>query len=242
MITARIGGGLGNRLFQLAVAEHFARKTRRTLVLYDGLIEKETIHSKEDYFQTILRNWTVMPGIPRVLDIHPNKLQEPVGLHSTEQILCLSGCFHHSDYIDPEFVPKLMLPRVTDPRVFLHIRGGDYLLHPSHNVDLDVYYQRAIKLFHKDTVFLLCTNDLNYALTKGFLKGINVEVLRQSEVDTLAILSGCAGGICANSTFSWWAGFINHNRTITVPSRWYNDSSIYSDGYYYAGLTIVQVD
>jgi hypothetical protein len=242
MITVRINGGLGNRLFQLAVAEHFAHQTRRTLVLYDGLIEKETIHSKEDYFRTIFRNWTILPGTPRVHDIHSNEFQEPIELISTEPIICLSGCFHRVGYIDIGFIPKLVLPRNTDPRVFIHIRGGDYLLHASHNVNLDKYYERSIKLFPQDTVFLLCTNDIDYARSKQFLVGLRVDVSDQNELDTLSTLSGCMGGICANSTFSWWGAFVQRGRRITVPSRWYNTTSLYSMGYYYDGLTVVQVD
>jgi hypothetical protein len=44
-----------------------------------------------------------------------------------------------------------------------------------------------------------------------------------NDVDAFQTMRACrGGGICANSSFSWWAGVLNPNRTLVIPSRWTN--------------------
>jgi len=55
-------------------------------------------------------------------------------------------------------------------------------------------------------------------------------------------MSKCKGGICANSSFSWWGARLNPNRSIILPSKWFNDSRLYTDGYYFPEATIIDVE
>jgi len=55
------------------------------------------------------------------------------------------------------------------------------------------------------------------------------------------MMSKCSkGGICANSSFSWWGAFLNPNRTIIMPSRWFNSSDMWIEGYYFPG--VIKID
>jgi len=68
------------------------------------------------------------------------------------------------------------------------------------------------------------------------LNSISYSFVFESEVDSLYLMSQCgAGGICANSSYSWWGAYLNPNRMIVMPSKWYTDSR-YSDGYYFNGV------
>jgi hypothetical protein len=154
----------------------------------------------------------------------------------------LTGYFQDWRYIDREFIPRLSFPTDVLTRytkvnegIFLHIRGGDYIGNTYHDVGLDTYYERAIAMF-PDSHFFVVTNDLNYAMNRPFITKIKYTIVMEPELDTLYLMTQCGGGICANSSFSWWGAFLNPHRKIVMPDRWYPDPSINTDGYYFPGV------
>ena len=162
--------------------------------------------------------------------------------------VCIIGYFQNYKYITSSFLNKITLPTDSlirhpgiEDTVFLHIRGGDYLNIPLHYIDLDNYYVCAIDKFPKGTKFSIFTNDLHYANKMKFLKDIDCEFINESELDSLYLMSQCKGGICANSSFSWWGAYLNRNRTITLPSKWFNSEILYAEGYYFKEATIISV-
>jgi hypothetical protein len=50
-----------------------------------------------------------------------------------------------------------------------------------------------------------------------------------------------AGAICANSSYSWWGAYLNTERCITMPSKWFNNNVFYTKGYYFPGVHIISV-
>ena len=85
--------------------------------------------------------------------------------------------------------------------------------------------------------FVIFTNDIPYA--RGFLP--DTEIIEESEVDSLYLMSKSKGVICANSSFSWWGAYLNLDRPIFLPSVWFNDKRMNTSGYYFKGSTIVEV-
>ena len=142
---------------------------------------------------------------------------------------------------NPELLAKY--PKLKDS-CFLHIRGGDYVGHPLHDVGLGKrYYPSTIK-FMKDsgiTHFSVFTNDTNYCAQQGFLKDVDYTVINENEIDSLYLMTQCKAGITANSSFSWWGAYLNPDRRICLPSRWFNDTEYYIDGYFFQGTYIYHV-
>jgi hypothetical protein len=66
--------------------------------------------------------------------------------------------------------------------------------------------------------FVIFTNDVSYALSQF----PNIPIIQESELDSLYLMSKCSGCICANSSFSWWAAYLNSERRIVIPSKWVN--------------------
>ena len=242
-LTVGLVGGLGNQLFKMAALMHVAKRTRR--IPYIQTIENPSPHSKESYFDTIFQSFSHLYSTVRPT----TRIPEPTMSYTNWSNLLrfhvnpeMDGYFQDYRYVDEDFVQKLQFPMdivkkypgVYDA-VFLHIRGGDYVGSWLHDIGLDEYYKRAIAHF-PGAHFYVVTNDLGYALSRPFLEGIKFTVIMEPELDTLFLMSQCAGGICANSSFSWWGAFLNPNRKIVMPDRWYADRGISTDGYYFPGV------
>jgi len=249
-LTVDLVGGIGNQLFQLAGADHISNVKKYTFYLRH-LNSPNTIHSNLKYFQTIFFNWRVFIKE----DILPGTIfQEHSCEYNIERIIGdnieLHGYFQNYKYIEPDFCSKLIFnksilsnyPNISNT-VFLHIRGGDYLFQDKawlHYINLDKYYANAISLFPEGTHFSIFTNDIEYAKTKAFLNDISHSFINENELDSLFLMSQCSGGICANSTFSWWGAFLNRNRKVTFPSKFIN-SKHYHEGYCFPELIILDV-
>lgn len=242
MLSVRLQGGLGNQLFQVAAAETIAAQTGRTLRLPPC---PSTHHSSQDYFQTILASFADL----RQEESRGVLVREPSYAYRTwsfaDPAVELEGYFQNYRYISPTFCGRLLCPPDIPerPGAFLHIRGGDYVNHFLHDVKLSAYYERALKEFPPDTHFFVFTNDRAYAESLPWLTSVpKTWVDEPDEVRALWSLSRCrAGGICANSTFSWWGAFLTPHRTLVLPSRWFNDSSISTEGYQFPGSLTVPV-
>ena len=130
--------------------------------------------------------------------------------------------------------------------VSMHVRRGDYLLPENRalfgGICTDRYYREAMGRMMKersDCRFYLFTNDKQWA--KEQIAGCkkteacetdaklynNIEVVDLGERNDYAefvLMSRCKHNILANSSFSWWASYLNknENKTVLAPDRWLN--------------------
>jgi hypothetical protein len=216
MLTINLQGGLGNQLFQVAAAETIARESGKKLVLPPC---PPTHHSSQDYFRSILADFAQSQGDCSSAEVK------------------LDGYFQTYTTIPPTFRERLVCPPDIPSLLgaFLHIRGGDYVNHWLHDVGLSTYYRRAVQQFPAGTHFYVFTNDVSYAKTIPVLQTISHTFVEEpDEVRALWTLARCRdGGICANSTFSWWGAYLNPDRTLVLPSKWFNDRWMPIEGYYF---------
>jgi hypothetical protein len=91
---------------------------------------------------------------------------------------------------------------------------------------------------HKFTVF---TNDRNYCASQKYLDDIRYTIVDENELDTLYLMTQCKAGITANSSFSWWGAYLNRDRPICMPSKWFNNPAMHIEGYFFPGCFIHQV-
>lgn len=112
--------------------------------------------------------------------------------------------------------------------VSIHLRRGDYLAkkHKSVHGLLPIsYYNKAISLvsakIHKP-IFLLFSDSPEILAKLQISKSITISGKGFSEVEELAIMASCDHQIIANSTFSWWAAYLNQNpkKLVVAPSIW----------------------
>lgn len=121
--------------------------------------------------------------------------------------------------------------------VAVHVRGGDYRLDPEANRTLGAlapdYYAAALALVRRrvrDPLFLVFSDDPAWA-QRALPPGDRVEHVASRPpgrgwVD-LWLMSRCRHQVIANSTFSWWAGWLNPDpgKIVVAPRQWFRDGS-----------------
>ena len=86
------------------------------------------------------------------------------------------------------------------------------------------YYDRAMAMFLGEK-FLVFTDDVEWAKEK-FKDNPDVQVMdKGNEVDDFNLLASCKSIIMANSSWSWWASWLNPNeaKRIIAPKQWFAD-------------------
>lgn len=125
---------------------------------------------------------------------------------------------------------KAILHQVENQKsVAVHIRRGDYL-QINGNLPMD-YYDRAFNLIQnkmgENLFFYIFSDDLQYCRNyfRKYENILNITYVQyESEnttLDDLLIMSKCRSSIIANSTFSWWAAWLNQNlNKIVICPEW----------------------
>jgi Glycosyl transferase family 11 len=116
--------------------------------------------------------------------------------------------------------------------VSVHVRRGDYVsnarTHAHHGVCPREYYHRAAKLA-LDSLgvahFFVFSDDsswprenLNWEHPTTYLNG----TVSREPYEDMILMSRCRHNIIANSTFSWWAAWLNDNphKLVIAPRKW----------------------
>lgn len=119
--------------------------------------------------------------------------------------------------------------------VAIHIRKGDYIDSSDaaeifFNLDID-YYAKAVKYIKdkvNDPVFYIFSNDTEW-VAKNFhpmfsepFEDISSLYLLE-DYEEFELMRSCKNQIIANSTFSWWAAFLNDydKKIIIQPKQWF---------------------
>lgn len=129
-----------------------------------------------------------------------------------------------------EKTENLMTKYPIDNYCFIHFRGGDYKTIPQFFLPIE-YYKKCID-YIKDKIpeikFVVVTDDVKES--NIFFPDFDI-ISNTSDMD-FYLLTQSKYSIIPNSSFSWWASWINMNRIITLaPNRWFNYNGYYGDGF-----------
>lgn len=115
----------------------------------------------------------------------------------------------------------------------IHVRRGDYVTNIKaslvHEVcDLD-YFRNAISIVEKNlpgTTFFVFTDDVEWV--KNNFKGSKFRIVSEgnlSHFEELSLMVRCQNNIISNSSFSWWAAWLNsdENKLVITPKKWFKD-------------------
>ena len=248
MVIVELSGGLGNQLFQYAVSRCLALKLNTELKL-DLSKAKVYLYPKHHGFYrlgdfNIQENIATPEEIARVKATGIIAPPFPNPVNNQQDFFLWGHAFHSEgafieadDIIRREFTLKNPLHRVSaawqkkilaaENSVALHIRHGDYLdsIHIIGLIPLD-YYRTCIaelkKFFPNLTAFIF-SDDLKW-VRENLKLDVPMEFVEDCESDNeeFYLISLCKHTIIANSTFSWWAAWLNPNpnKRVFAPLPW----------------------
>lgn len=151
---------------------------------------------------------------------------------------------HIRDLILKEFTFKHPLSEVNSLAVknfteritiSIHVRRGDYLKHKNYIglCGLD-YYAKAIdyvkKKYGKDIQFAVFSNDMQWCkdnilpLFTGYEYTLVDWNKGRESYNDIRLMGVCKINIIANSSFSWWAAYLNQtlDKEVIAPDKWTN--------------------
>lgn len=132
------------------------------------------------------------------------------------------------------FVNERLAKKILhEDSISIHIRRGDYVKNKTVNALFGVcnleYYYKAIEMITnvvKNPIFYVFSDDLQWAEANlkidydtVFVKGNTAE----TSFEDMRLMSLCKHNIIANSSFSWWAAWLNNNESkmVIAPKMWF---------------------
>jgi hypothetical protein len=232
-VIGRLLGQLGNQMFEVATASAVAWDNGAEAYFPDFLPHTASYQhmfynfKTEDPGEASFRYGTSPFGY-HPIPYQPN--MEIQGYCQNEQYF-----MHHRDKL-----VKLFAPRPKDLK-YIQTKYGN-LLSRANTVSVHVryyyaekpdeasfiqydrkYYEQAMALFPKDSVFIVTSDNLEFARKNIPADGYEVHFIENEAfyIDFF-IQSLCKHHIIANSTFSWWSAWLNENpgKIVVRPEIW----------------------
>jgi hypothetical protein len=213
-------GRMGNAMFQIAATIGYAKKYNDTFLFpkwehqnqfnlpKNIFVEKHNIKCSNQYTESSF-TYSEIP------------YKENCNLH---------GYFQSWKYFDHcrEYIREIFTPAESeDPNLFrgicaVHVRRGDYLKFPDHHPTQDLqYYFRAMEHVSAKR-FLIFSDDVKWC-ERNFVGNQFIVSAPASPETDLHMMSACESNIIANSSFSWWAAWLNDNpdKVVVAPKNWF---------------------
>ena len=111
--------------------------------------------------------------------------------------------------------------------VSIHVRRTDYLALSDIHLNLDIaYYEEAISNFSKEkSIFLIFSDDVEFIQREPLFQTLMNKYIITDQDDEYCfwMMAACDHNIIANSSYSWWASYINSNpnKLVISPSKWF---------------------
>ncbi len=122
----------------------------------------------------------------------------------------------------------------------VHVRRGDYANHPVHDVCCVNYFILGIhyfrKMFDPNALVVIITDDKDWCKKEFENAKLENYIISpfQTEHDDFVCLNICNFKVISNSTFAYWAAFLDNrfNSQVFVPKPWINDQDVDYDNFF----------
>jgi len=250
MIIIKLQGGLGNQLFQWALGKSLSIELICETYLDLSFLNLTIPGITKRYFELDKFPYiTEKPIMNKYKYFNFNVINDDSSIDNVNKNMnyYLDGYFQHKKYIAiyNDNISKLLQPDINNINIdksllekiintnslSIHVRRTDYLTSKGfHPVQSIKYYNNAIdQVKNYDNIFIFsdditwCKNNFIYE-NMHFIEGL-------SSTYDLWLMSLCKNNIIANSSFSWWAAYLNRNvnKIIVAPQKWFGSSKSDND-------------
>lgn len=223
MITSFLQGGLGNQMFQISACVALALENEEEYLFdFENCYTPNQGNPSKKYEKNIFRNVPNRQNIISEKTFHEETFSYKK-INFTKN-LSLNGYFQSEKYFESyrEQIKKLFITENVElpcdgKTTSVHIRRGDYVSNPEyHNVLSKTYYEEAIKLIG-DGFFIFFSDDIQW-VKENFNSKNYIYSESSDEIIDFYMMSKCENNIISNSSFSWWAAYLNKNKNKKVIS------------------------
>lgn len=211
----QLKGRLGNLLFQLS----YAYTHNINLFRFRSLQDKRHFDS-----------YKLLPKLQLTdknsfLGVYTQDLTKPAEVSNKELI---NGYFESEDYFNAEDIQPLIKPYQSEVinAVGITVRQGDFI-NSVYNVPPLEWYESIYNTHFKGLPAIISSDE------EITLNIPNATYILDSPENNLIQVAKCKYHIGSNSTFSWWASYINEQKDSInfFPKFKYNDKTIYETNY-----------
>ena len=248
MIVIKMVGGLGNQMFQYSIFKRFTEMGKD--VYYDSLQTKEhngfELTKVFNITERPISSLDVIKGLKVVGEttyprFNPSVLNyDDVYLEGNWQNI---GYFPDQKELKSEFTfkqelddkNKEILEDIQNSNsVSIHVRKTDYGKYIGYFFQADWmnYYGPAVNYISKNTKerplkFFVFSDDIEWCKRNFMMSVTYVENKKVEAWKDMLLMSNCKHNITCNSTFSWWAAWLNknENKIVITPKRWFLDKT-----------------
>lgn len=252
MIILKLKGGLGNQLFQYAFARHlsliknsklfFDKSSFINYKLHDYALHNFNINI--EFFNYEFKD---------LLEIKEKHFHFDADFNLLPDNIYIDGYWQSEKYFfqirdvlknDLQIINKmsksdLEIKNLIDSSnsVSIHIRRGDYAIGTYQDQVLETlpleYYYQSIKYLsctNKNLMLFIFSDDIDW-VKDNFKVNCDVTYVdhnsKKNAFQDLRLMSLCKYNIIANSSFSWWAAWLNKNinKIIIAPSVWFSKNA-----------------
>lgn len=275
MIVARMDGGLGNQMFQYALASILAQRNSDSVLLDKSFFdqtEKRLGHTPRKFELAVFNNaytfasntdllffkqLSVFNKLKRELGInYPKMYQEPSFCYNKKALalqtpVYIKGFFQSYKYfigyeklIRELFTfplesldvvnEKLMATIKNTNAIAIHIRRGDYI----NDLTTQQYHGNCSVEYYLEAIALVATkvNDMKLFFFSDDSEWVKEQFeslpypkifvdhnAGESSWKDMLLMCSCKHNIIANSSFSWWAAWLNTNpqKMVVAPKKWF---------------------
>lgn len=111
-----------------------------------------------------------------------------------------------------------------DNSVIIHVRRGDYLKYTEYlNLSSTNYYKNAISYIkdkHHVNGYFVVSDDIEWCKNSGIFPKETEYISGLKAYEDMYLLSRGKKCILANSTFSWWGGYLGSHNIVIRPSKY----------------------
>ena len=242
-ITGRLMGGMGNLLFIVATCYALSKKYKSTLKFYTKLWNDNKRKNIIKY--NMFKNFHLDLNTSRNYNItyrENNFFYDDIHIDSYIDN-CIHGYFQSYKYFEScktEFVKMLHNPysQIVESTIHqfknnmltpvsIHVRRTDYLSLSHIHLNLSSeYYSNAISHFStENSIFIIFSDDVTFIQNEPLFQNLPHKVIVDNPDDEYCfwLMSACTHNIIANSSYSWWASYVNSNpdKLVISPNRWF---------------------